>query len=268
MFDSLKTLNPVLLALLAGLFTWGITAVGAAFVFTLKEFNQKITDMMLGFAAGVMMAASFWSLLLPSIEISEMLHYIKWVPPLFGFLLGAAFLRILDKITPHLHIGFDKPEGAVSKLKKQWLLVLAITLHNIPEGLAVGVAFGSLASSFSGQSFESAIALALGIGIQNLPEGIAVALPLRSAGISRNKAFHMGHMSAFVEPVFAVIGAALVFFFLPILPFALSFAAGAMIYVVVEEVIPESQNNGNTDIATLATIAGFAVMMLLDVALG
>ncbi|MDD3803910.1 MAG: ZIP family metal transporter [bacterium] len=268
MFDFLFSFNPVLLALFAGLFTWGVTLLGASSVFILKNFNQRITDIMLGFAAGVMMAASVWSLLLPSIELSEKIGYIKWLPPLVGFLMGAAFLRILDKVTPHLHIGFTESEGVKTSLKKQWLLFLSITLHNIPEGLAVGVAFGSLASNASMQGFNDAVALALGIGIQNFPEGVAVALPLRSSGISKKKAFNLGQLSAIVEPIFAVIGASLVYFFLPILPFALSFAAGAMIYVVVEEVIPESQNNGNTDIATLATIAGFAVMMLLDVALG
>ncbi|HAV92368.1 TPA: ZIP family metal transporter [candidate division WOR-3 bacterium] len=267
MFEPLRHLNPVLLALIAGIFTWSITALGAASVFTVKSFSQRLTDVMLGFAAGVMMAASVWSLLIPSIEISQQLHYIKWIPPLVGFLSGAAFLRLLDRLMPHLHIGFDSPEGIPTKLNKQWLLVLAITLHNIPEGLAVGVAFGSLAANLSAQSFEGAIALAIGIAIQNFPEGIAVALPLRGMGISRNKAFHLGHLSALVEPLFAVIGASLVFIFLPILPYALSFAAGAMIYVVVEEVIPESQRNGNTDIATISTIIGFAVMMLLDVAL-
>jgi len=268
MFDSFKSLNPILLSLFAGLFTWSITAIGAASIFILKSFSQRVSDMMLGFAAGVMMAATVWSLLIPSIEISEQLNYIKWVPPLIGFLLGAAFLRILDRAIPHLHIGFSDPEGIYTKLKKQWLLVLAITLHNIPEGLAVGVAFGSLASNLSNQTFESAVVLAFGIGIQNFPEGIAVSFPLRGAGFSKSKAFHYGHLSAFVEPIFAVIGASLVFFFIPILPFALSFAAGAMIYVVVEEIIPESQNNNNTDIATLSTIIGFAVMMLLDVAFG
>ena len=326
--------HPVMQALYAGLFTWGLTALGAALVFLFKKSNRKALDVSLGFTGGVMIAASFWSLLSPSIDYventnkrnlntaveiylneidtthttgvyldtlissndcdsvvikmheSEREKYaeknnldfktsIPWIPPAIGFFLGALFLYWLDKIIPHLHL-FSKreeAEGITTKWRKTILLVLAIALHNIPEGLAVGVAFGALAhpelTGFSEVfSIGSAIALAIGIGIQNFPEGFAVSMPLRRMGVSRWKSWKWGQLSAIVEPIFAVIGAAIVMTVLPILPYALAFAAGAMIFIVVEEVIPESQRGGNTDLATMGLIAGFIVMMCLDVALG
>lgn len=271
MFEHFKNLSPIIQALIGGLFTWFITLIGSAFVFLPFEPSQKLKDGMLGFAAGVMMAASYWSLIEPSIKLSEELGLIKWLPPVAGFLLGASFIWLLDKIIPHLHIGLEinKAEGFKTDLQKTFLLVLAITLHNIPEGLAVGVAFGSLANvKMESLKFLGAVSLALGIGIQNFPEGIAVAMPLRSSGFKKFKSFFYGQLSAFVEPIFSLIGATFVIIFKPLLPYALSFAAGAMIYVVVEEVIPESQNYGNTDTATITTIIGFVIMMLLDVALG
>jgi len=264
----LKNINPVVLALLATLFTWGLTALGAAVIFIFKEINKKVLDGMLGFAAGVMIAASFWSLLSPAIEISEALKFPKWLPAVVGFLLGGIFLRVIDQFLPHLHIGFKEAEGVHTKWRRSILLVLAITLHNIPEGLAVGVAFGAVAAGSDYATLSGAIALAIGIGIQNFPEGLAVSAPLYREGMSKGKSFWYGQLSGVVEPIGGVLGAALVFFMMPILPFALSFAAGAMIYVVVEELIPESQLSGNTDIATMGTMVGFATMMLLDVALG
>ena len=268
--NNFKELNHVLQALIATLFTWGVTALGASFVLFAGKPNRKMRDSMLGFAGGVMIAASYWSLLAPSISMSEGKDLPSWFPPVVGFLLGALFIWALDKILPHLHIGFDvkESEGIKTNLKKTTLLVLAITLHNIPEGLAVGVAFGALAHSLSAGTFAGALALALGIGIQNFPEGFAVAMPLRGEGFSRLKSFWYGQLSAVVEPIFGVLGAAAVITFYPILPYALAFAAGAMIYVVIEEVIPESQYAGNTDLATISAIIGFVVMMLLDVALG
>jgi len=265
-----STINPVFAAFLATLFTWGVTALGAGLVFFFKEFNKKVLDAMLGFAAGVMTAASFWSLLAPSIELSENLGYLPWLPPLIGFLMGGAFLKGIDKILPHLHIGLEeeKAEGIHTTWKKSLLLVLAITLHNIPEGLAVGVAFGAVGAGIPSATFAGAVALALGIGIQNFPEGAAVSVPLRREGLSRWKSFLYGQASGVVEPIAGVLGAWLVTIMRPVLPFALSFAAGAMIYVVVEEVIPEAQGSGNSDFATVGAMLGFAVMMTLDVALG
>lgn len=265
-----SAIHPVWAALLATLFTWGVTALGAGLVFFFKEFNKKILDAMLGFAAGVMTAASFWSLLSPSIELSENLGYLPWIPPLVGFLLGGAFLKGIDKILPHLHIGLEteQAEGIHTSWKKSILLVLAITLHNIPEGLAVGVAFGAVGAGIPSATFAGAVALALGIGIQNFPEGAAVSVPLRREGFSRWKSFLYGQASGVVEPVAGVLGALLVTIMRPVLPFALSFAAGAMIYVVVEEVIPEAQGSGNSDFATIGAMLGFAIMMTLDVALG
>jgi len=275
--------NPVMQALYAGLFTWGLTALGAALVFLFNSSNRKVLDAALGFTGGVMIAASFWSLLSPSIAYVEMQNEMGlstmpvWLPPAIGFLLGALFLYILDKIIPHLHIFAKKEEteGIETNWKKTVLLVLAIALHNIPEGLAVGVAFGALANpellGMDGHSvftIGGAIALAIGIGIQNFPEGFAVSMPLRRMGVSRWKSWRWGQLSAIVEPVFAVIGAAIVMTVLPILPYALAFAAGAMIFIVVEEVVPESQRGGNADLATMGLIAGFIVMMCLDVALG
>ena len=275
--------NPVIQALLAGIFTWVLTAIGAGLVFFFKSSNRKVLDMSLGFTGGVMIAASFWSLLAPAIEYIEMQNKIgasnmpSWFAPTVGFLLGALFLFILDKIIPHLHL-FNKKkdaEGMSTNWQKTILLVLAIALHNIPEGLAVGVAFGALAfPEFGGMELEgvftigTAVALAIGIAIQNFPEGFAVSMPLRRQGLTRFKSWQWGQLSAIVEPIFAVIGAAIVIQVLPILPYALSFAAGAMIFIVVEEVIPESQKGGNTDLATMGLIIGFIVMMSLDVGLG
>lgn len=269
--DWFSALSPVNQALLGTLFTWGMTALGAALVFTTKSVNQKFLDCMLGFAGGVMIAASFWSLLAPALEMAEGNTLPAWMPAAIGFLLGGLFLLVVDKILPHLHP--DKPlesaEG-IHPLKKRrsTLLVLAITLHNIPEGLAIGVAFGAVAAGFETASLTGAIALAIGIGIQNFPEGVAVSMPLRRDGMSRSKSFMYGQFSGMVEPFAAVIGAVAVIFIEPLLPYALSFAAGAMIFVVAEEVIPGSQEKGNTDLASLSLMIGFTVMMILDVALG
>ena len=246
--------NVVFLALLAGLFTWGCTIVGSAIVFFFKNISRKLLDIMIGFAAGVMIAASFWSLLDPSLTYATQNGYGKWswFPAAAGFLLGGVALRLIDAVVPHLHLGNDisKAEGIQprkKKLSKTALLFLAITIHNFPEGLAVGV---------------------IGIGLQNVPEGAALSVPIRADGKSRIKAFYWGSMSAIVEPIGAVMGAALVMLMMAIIPYALAFAAGAMIFVVTEELIPESQTNGNTDVATLGLMVGFVVMMVMDVALG
>ncbi|MGA0896347.1 MAG: ZIP family metal transporter [Flavobacteriaceae bacterium] len=260
--------DPVLGALYATLFTWGLTALGASLVFFVKEMNRAILDGMLGFTGGVMVAASFWSLLAPGIAMSPGEGFIKVIPAAVGFALGALFIFGLDKILPHVHINFKETEGIKTPWHRTTLLVLAITLHNIPEGLAVGVLFGGVAAGIPEASIAGAVALALGIGIQNFPEGIAVSMPMRRHGVSRFKSFWYGQLSAIVEPVAAVIGAIAVTFFTPLLPYALAFAAGAMIFVVVEEVIPETQQDRFTDIATLGFIGGFIVMMTLDVALG
>ncbi|MEM5948134.1 ZIP family metal transporter [Spirochaetia bacterium 38H-sp] len=264
------SLGVVMQALIAGLFTWFMTLLGAGSVFIFKNPSRKLLDMMLGFAAGVMIAASFWSLLAPSIDMAERMGMIPWVPAVVGFLLGAVVLRIMDLVLPHLHPGepIEHAEGIHTTWKKTVLLVAAITLHNIPEGLAVGVAFGAIGAGIPSAGVAGAIALAIGIGIQNFPEGLAVSAPLRREGMSVGASFFWGQMSAMVEPVFAVIGAALVMVMQPVLPYALAFAAGAMIFVVIEDVIPESQLSGNSDISTHGAIVGFAVMMLLDVALG
>jgi ZIP family zinc transporter len=269
-FEAFKEMDPILQALVATCFTWFVTALGAASVFFFKSISKKVLDGMLGFAAGVMIAASFWSLLAPSIELSEEMGFTPWIPTLVGFLLGGAFLRIADMIMPHLHLNepIEKVEGIKTSLQKSVLLVLAITLHNIPEGLAVGIAFGAVAAGIPSASLASAIALAIGIGLQNFPEGLAVSVPLRREGLSRVRSFWYGQLSGAVEPIAGVIGAAAVLSTRSILPYALAFAAGAMIFVVVEEAIPESQSSGNTDIATLGAMVGFAVMMSLDVALG
>ena len=270
MFNWFTGLDPVLQALVATLFTWFVTALGAGLVFFFKTINRKVLDGMLGFAAGVMIAASYWSLLAPAIEMAEESSLPAWIPATTGFLLGGLFLYIADKIIPHLHLGFplEEAEGPKTSWHRSILLVLAITLHNIPEGLAVGVAFGALASDLPSATLASAIALALGIGIQNFPEGAAVSVPLRREGFSRLKSFWYGQASGIVEPIAGVLGAVSVILIKPILPYALAFAAGAMIYVVVEELIPESQLEKNTDIATMGAMGGFAVMMTLDVALG
>ena len=262
--------HPVLQALLATLFTWFLTALGAGLVFFFRTINRKFLDGMLGFAAGVMIAASYWSLLAPAIEMAEESSLPAWVPATVGFLLGGGFLWAVDKLLPHLHLGFpmSEAEGMKTSWQRSVLLVMAITLHNIPEGLAVGVAFGAVAAGLPSATLAGAVALAIGIGIQNFPEGTAVSVPLRREGTPRLKAFWYGQLSGAVEPVAGVIGAAAVILMKPMLPYALAFAAGAMIYVVVEELIPESQLEKNTDIATVGTMLGFAVMMTLDVALG
>jgi zinc transporter, ZIP family len=268
MVDILQNFSPVTQALFATLFTWGMTALGAASVFTVRVFNQKLLDWLLGFAAGVMIAASFWSLLAPSIEMAAEQGLPPWMPALIGFLLGGAFLRGIDAVLPHIHVGAEEAEGVKTSWERAILLVTAITLHNIPEGLAVGVAFGAAAAGLESASIAGATALAIGIGLQNFPEGIAVSMPLRREGVPPARAFFWGQLSALVEPVAGVIGAAAVLTFQPLLPYALAFAAGAMIFVVVEEVIPESQRAGNVDLATSGVMLGFAIMMVLDVALG
>lgn len=268
--DSIADTSPIILALLATLFTWGVTSLGASLVFTTRRFDQRVMDALLGFAGGVMIAASFWSLLAPSIESAEEQGMTGWVPALVGFLLGGIVLRLIDAVLPHLHIGapMSEAEGLHTTWRRSILLVTAITMHNIPEGLAVGVAFGAASDNIGSASVSSAVALAIGIGLQNFPEGLAVAMPLRREGMNRFKAFWYGQLSGVVEPIAGMIGAATVLVARPILPYALSFAAGAMIYVVVEEVIPESHQAGNDDLATLGLMIGFAVMMTLDVALG
>lgn len=270
MLDILKNLHPVMQAIIATCFTWLVTALGAAVVFMAKSVNRKVLDGMLGFASGVMIAASYWSLLEPAIEMSKEMGIPKWFPPATGFLAGAVFLRVIDKTLPHLHIGFpmSDAEGIKTSWRRTTLLILAVTLHNIPEGLAVGVAFGAVAAGLPSATLTGSVALAIGIGLQNFPEGIAVSMPLRREGFSRLKSFWYGQLSGIVEPIAGIIGAAAVMLSRPILPYALSFAAGAMIFVVVEELIPESQRGGNTDIATMGAIAGFLVMMVLDVGLG
>lgn len=266
----LESIDPVLAAFYATLFTWGVTALGASLVFFFKKMNRAVFDGMLGFTGGVMVAASFWSLLAPGIEMSAGEGFEKVIPAAVGFFLGALFIFGLDKVLPHLHVNFkmDEKEGIKTPWHKSVLLTLAITLHNIPEGLAIGVLFGGVAAGFDGASIGGAVALAIGIGLQNFPEGFAVAMPLRGQGLSRWKSFNYGQLSAAVEPIAAVLGAWAVMTFQPILPYALAFAAGAMIFVVVEEVVPESQRDKYTDISTMGFIGGFILMMTLDVGLG
>lgn len=271
MVEFFQQFHPVVQALIATLFTWGVTAAGAAVVFITKTVNQKLLDSMLGFAAGVMIAASFWSLLSPGIAMAEGLGQIPWLTAAVGFMGGGIFMRLIDKFLPHLHPGLsiDKTEGVKTSWQRSTLLVLAITLHNIPEGLAVGVAFGAVAANIPSATMGGAIALAIGIGIQNFPEGSAVSLPLRREGMSKWKSFLMGQASGIVEPIAGVLGALFVLKMQNILPYALCFAAGAMIFVVVEELIPESQRKyENIDMVTMATMVGFSIMMILDVALG
>jgi len=263
--------NHILQALLATLFTWFVTALGASLVFGFKSINRRVLDLMLGFAAGVMIAASFWSLLAPAIEMGAEGNLPDWFPAVIGFLAGGVFLWGIDKLLPHLHMGMpsESAEGIKTHWQRSILLVLAITLHNIPEGLAVGVAFGALSAGVPSATLAGAIVLALGIGIQNFPEGMAVAVPLRREGLSRLKSFWYGQLSGMVEPIAGVIGAAAVVLIRPLMPYALAFAAGAMIYVVVEELIPEAQSNKqDTHSATFGAMLGFAIMMVLDVALG
>lgn len=271
MIEYLESLNPIIQALLATLFTWGLTALGAAGVFLTKEVHPRALNAMLGFASGVMIAASYWSLLAPAIEMSEGGSMPSWFPAVTGFLAGGAFLYLVDRILPHLHfqgMNFGATEGLKTSWRRSVLLTLAITLHNFPEGLAVGVAFGAAATGFSDATTASAVALAIGIGIQNFPEGLAVSVPLRREGLPRGKAFMLGQASGMVEPIAGMMGAAAVFFIEPLLPYALAFAAGAMIYVCVEELIPTAKSGAHSDVATIGVMLGFAVMMLLDVALG
>lgn len=270
MIEAFQSLHPACQALLAGLFTWLVTAAGAATVFFARGLRRSALDALLGFAAGVMVAASFWSLLAPAIEMAGVRGDSPWLAPVAGFLAGAAFLFIGDKTVPHIHIHLktELTEGIRTRWNRTVLLVLAITLHNIPEGLAVGVAFGAVAHGYQEASLAGAVALAIGIGLQNFPEGIAVAMPLRREGVSKFRCFFCGQLSAIVEPIAAVVGALAVIQAEPLLPFALSFAAGAMIFVVVEEVIPEAHGGDHPDLATAGAIIGFAVMMALDVALG
>lgn len=274
MIQWISQFSPFQQALFATLFTWGVTALGAAMVFFFKVINKTILNAMLGFAAGVMVAASFWSLLAPSIEMATELGQVAYITAATGFLLGGAFLYVIDNLLPHLHMGLNtyQAEGIKTNWQRSVLLVLAITLHNIPEGLAVGVAFGAVAAGIgTTASISGAVALAIGIGLQNFPEGAAVSIPLRREGFSRFKSFLYGQASGIVEPIAGVIGAIAVVRMQQMLPYALAFAAGAMIYVVVEELIPEAQREkggSNTDIATIGCLVGFAVMMVLDVALG
>lgn len=266
----LESFHPISQALLAGIFTWGMTALGAASVFFVREINKKLFDTMLGFAAGVMIAASYWSLLEPAITMAEEGPLPGWLPAAIGFLLGGIFLRAIDAILPHLHPGLPstEKEGIPTSWKRSTLLILAVTLHNIPEGLAVGIAFGAVAVGLPSSSISGAIALAIGIGIQNLPEGMAISMPLRREGMSALKSFWYGQLSGIVEPIACMIGVVAVIIAKPILPYALAFAAGAMIFVVVEELIPESQQGGYSDSATMGLMLGFTIMMILDVALG
>ena len=270
LIDWFSGLDPVLQALIATTGTWFLTAVGAGMVFFFREVSRRALDAMLGFAAGVMIAASVWSLLIPAIEMAEESGIAGWIPALVGFLAGGGVTWIIDRLLPHLHPGFPQAEaeGMPSGLERSVLLIFAITLHNIPEGLAVGVAFGALGAGTDAVTLGSAVALAIGIGIQNLPEGAAVSIPLRGEGFSRPRAFWYGQGSALVEPVAGVLGAVAVLWVQPILPYVLAFAAGAMIYVVIEELVPESHAEKHSDLATLGAMAGFAVMMVLDVALG
>ncbi len=270
MIDLFEGFNPIIQTLMGTGFTWFMTALGAGVVFFARNLPLKLSDGMLGFAAGVMIAASYWSLLAPAIEMSEGGPLPTWVPAVIGILMGGVFLRIIDRILPHLHLGDDleQAEGIKTNWHKTTLLVLAITLHNIPEGMAIGVAFGAVAAGLDSATLPAAIALAIGIGIQNFPEGTAVSLPLRREGMSRLKSFWYGQLSGMPEPIAGVIGALIVISSQAILPYALAFAAGAMIFVVAEEVIPEAQRNGNTHVATAGVMIGFAVMMTLDVALG
>ncbi|BCN32504.1 ZIP family metal transporter [Anaeromicropila herbilytica] len=265
-----ENMNPIFLALLGGLFTWGLTAAGAAMVFIFKEIKPKILNMMLGFASGIMIAASFWSLLLPAMELSEGKKY-EWAPIIIGFALGGVFLLLADKLLPHVHHLGDEPKGQhkSSSLKRSIMLVFAITLHNIPEGLSYGVAFGTVGSSEKA-TLASAAILAFGIGIQNFPEGAAVSIPLRREGVTRLKSFMYGQASALVEPIAAIFGAWLASSIKPLLPYTLAFAAGAMIFVVIEELIPESQTDTHLygHIATIGAMAGFLLMTFMDIAIG
>lgn len=245
------------------------TALGSAMAFFMKkEMSGQLQKLLLGFASGVMMAASVWSLLIPAIEMAEEKGGISWMPPAVGFLLGMGFLLILDTVTPHLHFTDDKPEGMPSHLKKTTMLVLAVTLHNIPEGMAVGVTFAGVLSENASMTLAGAFALSVGIAIQNFPEGAIISMPLQSQGLSKPRAFAYGALSGIVEPAAALVTILLTSFVVPLLPYLLSFAAGAMIYVVVEELIPEAQTGEHSNISTIGVAVGFVLMMILDVALG
>lgn len=270
MENLLRNIHPIIQALIAGFATWAMTALGSSAVFLTKEISRKLLDVMLGFAAGVMSAAIYWSMLAPSIKIATARHSIPWLPAAVGFLVGGILLRSIDKILPHLQLGapIEKAEGIKTPWRRSTLLVLAMTLHNIPEGLAIGIAFGANIVGSPSATLQAAIALAIGIGIQDIPEGLAVSVPLRREGLSRIKSFWYGQLSGIVEPIAAVLGAATVILAQSILPYTLAFAAGAMFFIVVEEIIPESQRGGNAALATMGTIVGFVVMMILDVAFG
>jgi ZIP family zinc transporter len=269
-WTAFEQLPLILQALVATGFTWAITALGAATVLLVRSVNRGLLDALLGFSGGVMLAASYWSLLAPAIDLAAAQGMPSWLPATAGFLLGGGFVWTIDRVLPHLHRGL--PRRSAEGLRTTWsrviLLIMAITLHNIPEGLAVGVAFGAVALDLPGATLGAAVALAVGIGLQNFPEGLAVAMPLRREGVSRMKSFWYGQLSASVEPVAGVLGAAFALYARPILPYGLAFAAGAMVFVVIEEVIPEAQRGGNGDLATMGLMLGFVVMMILDVALG
>jgi len=268
--EAFQDLHPVLQAALAGGFTWGVTALGAATVFLAREVSRRFLDALLGFACGVMIAASYWSLLAPAIELSRGGPLPAWFPAAVGFLGGAVFLRGADRLLPHLHLGFpaEKAEGVKTGWRRTTLFVMAITLHNIPEGLAVGVAFGAVAAELPAATLAGALALTVGIGLQNFPEGLAVAMPLRREGISRRRSFWYGQLSGMVEPLAAAVGAATAVLSRGLLPYAMAFAAGAMIFVVLEDAIPEAERSGNVDLAAMSAMVGFVVMMALDVGLG
>jgi ZIP family zinc transporter len=263
--DQFQNLPPTLQALIATLLTWAITALGASVVFFTKSVEKRFLNAMLGFAAGVMMAAAYWSLLAPAVELSQGMTLPVWFPPMAGFILGGLVLWLLDRLLPHLHLGFptEDAEGLRTGWKRSTLLVLAVILHHIPEGLAIGVAFGAVSSILHG-SPASAVALALGIGIQNFPEGLAISLPLRREGMSIRRSFFFGQLSGMVEPIAALIGAVAVILITSILPYAMAFAAGAMFYVVIEQLIPECQRDTNTNLPTVTAMLGFAVMMVLE----
>ena len=267
--NFLSNLSPVLQAFIAACFTWSMAAFGAASVFVVRRVSHKMLGGVLGFAGGVMIAVSFWSLLAPAIELSAGKSIPSWLPATIGFLTGAFFLRVIDKLLPHLHRGMPtEVEGIKTNWRRNTLFIMAMTLHHIPEGLAVGVAFGAAAAGLPHATLPAAIVLAVGIGIQNFPEGLAVSVPLRSEGMTRRRSFWFGQLTAIVEPVAAAIGAASVIVSTAIMPYALAFAAGAMIFIVIEEIIPQSQRYGKKDLVTLTTIVGFVLMMILDVAFG
>jgi ZIP family zinc transporter len=270
MIEWFASLNPVFQAFLATCFTYGVTALGAASVFLFVKVNRKLLNTMLGFAAGVMIAASYWSLLEPALDLARELDLLPAIPAAVGFLAGGIFLKLIDKTIPHLHFGLalSQAEGPKTKWQRTILLVLAVTIHNIPEGLAVGVAFGALSAQIPSASLAGAVSLALGIGIQNFPEGVAVAVPLRGEGLSRGKSFFIGQISGLVEVLAGLIGVLLTLSMRRMLPYTLAFAAGAMIYVVIEELIPEAQQETSSDLATLGALVGFVSMMILDVTLG